>query len=116
MLNQVCRKIAFLLVVHDVYDPWHVMCFGLLTVNSIHSFKKVQETARNSKHDARWQKFIGQIREKSSWYIKRPEGKKSAQKKELLDTPCGSNIKTVVEEHIISSENIYSIQWYKVPI
>ena len=37
-------------------------------------------------------------------------GKKSAQKKELLDTPCGSNIKTVVEEHIILSENIYSIQ------
>ena len=38
-------KIALEAVIHDACGTWHSLC----TVTSIHSIKKAQETARNSK-------------------------------------------------------------------
>ena len=45
-------------------------------------------------------------RERKSWLVKAPEQKekKSVKKKNVIETPCVSNISTVVEEHF-SSEN-----------
>ena len=46
-------------------------------------------------------------RKKSSWLVETPEEKvkKGVKKKNMIDTPCESNINTVAEEHFSLENN-----------
>ena len=99
-------KIVPEVVTRDACGTWH----GLCTVTSIHS---IQKSTRNNqklgnKLAGRWQKIQGSNREKSSWYVKKSEEKEKRRcsKKKIDCRSLWRNIKTVIEEYVLS-ENVY---------